>query len=146
MAELPSPTTDGKVDKAPDHLGRKARHRKESYDRGLRVERWAGWIMRTKGFAILHRRYKAQGGEIDLVCRKDDLVVFLEVKYRDRMDDALYAITSRNQARIIAAAGHYIAQFEDQSVDSYRFDIMAFAKGEGPVPRWSHIESAFEAF
>nr|WP_319486908.1 YraN family protein [uncultured Cohaesibacter sp.] len=145
MAE-PPPIAHGKVDKTPNWPGRKVRHRKESYDRGLRVERWAGWIMRTKGFVILNRRYKAQGGEIDLVCRKDGLVVFLEVKYRDRMDDALYAITPRNQARIVAAAGHYIAQFEDQSVDSYRFDIMAFAKGDHAVPRWSHIESAFEAF
>ncbi len=102
--------------------------------------------MRAKGYEILKRRYKAQGGEIDLICRKGDLVVFLEVKYRDRMDDALYAITPRNQARIVAAASHYVAHFEDETVSSYRFDIMAFAKGARAVPLWSHLESAFEAF
>nr|WP_320144254.1 YraN family protein [uncultured Cohaesibacter sp.] len=130
----------------PKRKAGKAQHRKESYERGVRVERWAGWIMRAKGYEIIKRRYKAQGGEIDLICRKDDLIVFLEVKYRDRLDDALYAITPRNQSRIVAAASAYIAQFEDQSVGSYRFDIMAFAKGSGPVPRWSHLEAAFEAF
>nr|WP_321461701.1 YraN family protein [uncultured Cohaesibacter sp.] len=125
---------------------KKALHRKESYDRGLRAERWAGWIMRVKGFQILHQRYKAQGGEIDLICRKDDLMVFLEVKYRDRMDNALYAITPRNQARIVAAASHYLAHFEDEAISSYRFDILAFARGTRAAPVWSHIESAFEAF
>ena len=132
--------------KRPRKKAGKEQHRKESYDRGLRVERWAGWIMRAKGFDILKRRYKAQGGEIDLICRKGDLVVFMEVKYRDRMDDALYAITPRNQARIVAAASAYLAHFEDATVNSYRFDIMAFAKGGGAVPQWTHLESAFEAF
>ena len=64
--------------KRPRKKAGKEQHRKESYDRGLRVERWAGWIMRAKGFDILKRRYKAQGGEIDLICRKGDLVVFME--------------------------------------------------------------------
>nr|WP_321981071.1 YraN family protein [uncultured Cohaesibacter sp.] len=130
----------------PKRKASKTQHRKESYERGVRVERWAGWIMRVKGFEIIKRRYKAQGGEIDLICRKDDLIVFLEVKYRDCLDDALYAITPRNQGRIVAAASHYIAESEEEPASSYRFDIMAFAKGAGPAPRWTHLESAFEAF
>jgi len=122
------------------------RHRKESYDRGLRTERWAGLIMRAKGYQILATRYKAQGGEIDLVCRQGDLLVFLEVKYRASLDDALWSITPRNQQRIVAAASHYIANQPDDSINSYRFDVMAFAKGSGVKPDWQHLEAAFDAF
>lgn len=122
------------------------RHRKESYDRGLRAERWAGLIMRAKGFQILTTRYKAQGGEIDLVCRQDDVLVFLEVKYRATLDDALWSITPRNQSRIVAAASHYIANQPDDGIMTYRFDVMAFAKGPTAKPLWQHLEAAFDAF
>ena len=126
--------------------GGKARHKAESYDRGVRAERWAGWIMRAKGFEILTRRYRAQGGEIDLVCRCNDLLVFLEVKYRTRLDDALFSITPRNQSRIIAAASAYLAERPDATITSYRFDVMAFAKGPKRVPLWNHLEGAFDTF
>ena len=122
------------------------RHRKESYDRGLRAERWAGLIMRAKGFQIVRTRYKAQGGEVDLICRKQDLLVFLEVKYRTTLEDALWSITPRNQARIVAAASHFIANEPDDSIVTYQFDVMAFAKGKGPKPQWQHVEAAFDAF
>lgn len=122
------------------------RHRKESYDRGLKAERWAGLLMRAKGFDIVTCRYKAQGGEIDLICRKDDLLVFLEVKYRARIDDALWSITPRNQARIVAAASHYLSLFDDEAITTYRFDVMAFAKDKTGKPLWQHLEAAFDAF
>lgn len=104
--------------------------------------------MKAEKFVILARRYKVKGGEIDLVCRKDALLVFLEVKYRGTLEEALYAITPRNQARIITAAQTYIAQEMPEAVDTYRFDVLAFAagSGDGKEPLWRHIESAFEAF
>ncbi|WP_373235502.1 YraN family protein [Cohaesibacter celericrescens] len=124
----------------------KEKQRKRSYDRGIRAERWAGWLMRAKGFQIMKCRYKAQGGEIDLICRKGDLLVFVEVKYRALIDDALYSITPRNQARIVTAASHYLAAYPDETINTYRFDVMAFAKGARFVPLWQHIEAAFDAF
>ena len=121
------------------------KQRKRSYDRGLKAERWAGWIMRAKGFVLVEKRYKAQGGEIDLICRKGDLMVFLEVKYRTTLEEALYSITPRNQTRIVTAANHYLAAFPDETLATYRFDIMAFARGDRYIPTWQHLEAAFEA-
>ena len=130
----------------PGAEARKKRHRTESYDRGVKAERWAGWLMRAKGFDIVARRYKGQGGEIDLICRKQDLLVFLEVKYRGSLDEALHVITPRNQARIIAAAGQYLAEHPDETAQGFRFDVLAFAKGRRAAPLWEHVEAAFEAF
>lgn len=125
---------------------RREQQKKRSYDRGLKAERWAGWIMRVKGFSIVTRRYKAQGGEIDLICRQGDLLVFLEVKYRQSLDDALFSITPRNQQRIVTAATHYLASHQDGAIETYRFDVLAFAPAKGCSPQWRHIEAAFEAF
>ena len=119
---------------------------KLSYRRGLKAERWAGWLMRAKGYTILHRRYKVRGGEIDLICRKRETIVFLEVKYRAEMEDALHSITPRNQSRIVTAATHFMASYNHTPVSTYRFDIMVFAEGWRPLPRWQHLESAFEAY
>ena len=117
-----------------------------NFAQGLKAERWAAWILRVRGFSILARRYKARGGEIDLVARRGDLLVFIEVKYRHSLDSALHAITPRNQARILACAQAYLAEHDPQNVDTYRFDVMAFAPGKRLRPQFSHIEHAFELF
>ena len=71
---------------------------------GLSAEsRAAAWLM-AKGYRILAKRFKTPHGEIDLVAKKRNLLVFVEVKARARLDDAAYAVTPRQQARIIDAA------------------------------------------
>ena len=131
---------------SPGRSAKAEQKRKQSYDQGLRAERWACWLMRLKGFSILSRRYKMRGGEIDLICQRGDLLVFLEVKYRQSLDDALHAITPRNQARIVAAAESYLAKETPSGIDTYRFDVMVFAPAVGMKPQWRHVEAAFEAF
>ena len=121
-------------------------NKKRHYQNGLKAERWAGWLMRLKGYRILARRYKAKGGEIDLICQRADCLVFLEVKYRASLDEALYAITPRNQARIITAAQGWLSKHPDETIDTYRFDVMVFAPGKRYKPHYRHIEAAFEAF
>ena len=71
---------------------------------GLSAEaRAAAWLM-AKGYRILAKRFRTPHGEIDLVARKRNLVAFVEVKARASLDEAAYAVTPRQQARIIAAA------------------------------------------
>lgn len=124
----------------------KARQRQRTFSAGIKAERWAGWLMRAKGFSILERRFKTRGGEIDLICRKKELLVFLEVKYRQSLEEAIYAITPRNQARIITAAQSYLAQEPCDEIGTYRFDVLAFAPRQGLKPQWQHLEAAFELF
>lgn len=110
--------------------------------------------MRAKGYTILERRYKARGGEIDLIGQKDRDIIFVEVKFRKHLEEALHAITPRNQARIIAAAEHYIAtqseghtdQADGGSIDGYRFDVIAFGQSVNGKPQYSHLENAFGLF
>jgi putative endonuclease len=57
----------------------------------------------AKGYRILKKRFRTPYGEIDLVARKRNLLAFVEVKARASLDEAAYAVTPRQQQRIIAA-------------------------------------------
>ena len=60
------------------------------------------WLI-AKGYRILARRFRTPHGEIDVVARHRHGLVFVEVKARGALDDAAYAVTPRQRARIIAA-------------------------------------------
>lgn len=124
----------------------KQNQKSQTYRQGLKAERWAGWILRAKGYHILERRYKAKGGEIDLIVQKGKTLVFVEVKFRQSLEAALYSITPRNQARIINACQHYLATQDPKDIEIYRFDVIAFAPGGALLPQYQHLEHAFEAF
>ena len=55
---------------------------KNSHQIGLQMEDLAARYLEYKGYEVLARRYKGRLGEIDLVARQGDVLVFAEVKYR----------------------------------------------------------------
>jgi putative endonuclease len=71
---------------------------------GLSAEARAAAYLMAKGYRILAKRFRTPHGEIDIVARRRNLVAFIEVKARASLDEAAYAVTPRQQARIIAAA------------------------------------------
>ena len=87
------------------------------------------------------RRWKCPFGEIDIIARRRGLLVFVEVKARDNLDDAAWSVTDRQRARIVAAAQAWLARYTDNRIRDIRFDAMLVAPGR--VPR--HIPAAFDA-
>ena len=81
---------------------------------GISAEARAGAYLMAKGYRILAKRFRTPHGEIDLVARKRNLVAFVEVKARASLDEAAYAVTPRQQARIIAAAQGWLD--EDKAI------------------------------
>jgi len=75
-----------------------SRKRRANHDFGLRAETFAAIWLRLKLYKILARRYRVNGGEIDIIARRGDDIVFVEVKARGRMDDALIAINAAKAA------------------------------------------------
>lgn len=92
---------------------------------GRRAEALAAWAYRLKGFEIMDRRFKAAGGELDLVARKGPLLVFVEVKRRAAADDALFAVTYKNRRRIEQAVKSWLARHPRLAQSDVRFDIAA---------------------
>jgi putative endonuclease len=115
--------------------------RQVAFRLGLSAESRAAALLIGKGFRILARRWRSPVGEIDIVARRRALLVFVEVKARERLDDAAWSVTPRQRARIIAAAEAWLAQFPDDRIRDIRFDAMLVAPGR--MPR--HIVAAFDA-
>jgi putative endonuclease len=101
----------------------------------------AAALLIAKGFRILARRFRSPVGEIDIVARRRHLLIFVEVKARERLDDAAWSVTERQRARIIAAAEAWLAGHPDPSIQDIRFDAMLVAPGRMP----QHIPAAFDA-
>ncbi len=108
---------------------------------GLSAESRAAALLMAKGYRILAKRFKTPHGEIDLVVKKRNLLVFVEVKARARLDDAAYAVTPRQQARIIDAAQGWLMAHPEHAEFDIRFDAILIAPRH--LPR--HLLAAFDA-
>jgi len=82
------------------------------------------------------RNVRGASGEIDIIARKTDLLVFAEVKSRPRRDDALLALHDDKARRLKAAAQSYLARHPELAALQCRFDLIILTPG-----RWfAHIE------
>jgi putative endonuclease len=112
-----------------------------AFQTGLSAESRACLFLLAKGYRILARRYRTPQGEIDIVARKRNLVIFIEVKARASFDDAAYAVTPRQRQRIMTAAEAWLMTHPHHANLDCRFDaILVAPKG---FPR--HLEAAFDA-
>jgi putative endonuclease len=115
--------------------------RRAAFRFGLSAESRAAAFLVAKGYRILARRWRSPLGEVDIVARRRQLVVFVEVKARDRLDDAAEAVTDRQQRRIVAAAEAWLARHPQAATHDIRFDAILVAPLR--IPR--HIQAAFDA-
>ena len=113
----------------------------EAFRTGLSAESRAAAVLIAKGYRILARRLRTPHGEIDIVARRRNLLAFVEVKARETLDDAAYAVTPRQQARIIAAAQAWLMAHPEHAGYDLRFDAMLIAPRR--LPR--HLLAAFDA-
>jgi putative endonuclease len=108
---------------------------------GISAESRAAAYLMAKGYRILAKRYRTPHGEIDIVARRRDLIAFVEVKARATLDDAAFAVTPRQQQRIIDAAQGWLVAHPEHAEFELRFDAMLIAPKR--LPR--HVLAAFDA-
>ncbi|MCJ8310732.1 MAG: YraN family protein [Rhizobiaceae bacterium] len=106
--------------------------RRRAYRWGQIAEHFAAVSLLLKGYRIVARRYKTPVGEVDLIARRGDLVVFVEVKARVTHQAALDSITGTAQRRIEAAANWWISQQRDGARLSWRFDVITVVPRRWP--------------
>jgi putative endonuclease len=115
--------------------------RRTAFRFGLSAESRAAAFLVAKGYRILARRFRTPLGEIDIVARRRDVLVFVEVKARDNFDEAAEAIGRRQQNRIIGAAQVWLAAHPEDAMRDMRFDAILVIPGR--LPR--HLPAAFDA-
>jgi putative endonuclease len=112
-----------------------------AFQTGLSAETRAAAFLMAKGYRILAKRFRTRYGEIDIVARRRNLLTFVEVKARATLDAAAYAVTARQQARIIEAAQAWLVAHPEHADFELRFDAMLIAPRR--LPR--HLIAAFDA-
>ncbi|MGA7186496.1 MAG: YraN family protein, partial [Pseudolabrys sp.] len=107
---------------------------------GISAESRAAAFLIAKAFRILARRWRSPVGEIDIVARRRQLLVFVEVKARASLEEAAESVNERQRRRIAAAAEVWLAANPDETIRDCRFDAILVTPGK--IPR--HIPAAFE--
>jgi putative endonuclease len=112
---------------------------------GISGEDLACAELRRRGYEILERRYRTRFGEIDIIAKDGDTVVFVEVKARltDDFGGAAAAVTGWKQRRIAAMAVDYLARRRLHDCPC-RFDVVAVDIEEAG-PRITVYANAFDA-
>lgn len=111
--------------------------------RGKQFEDLACKHLRKHGLKLLTRNYHCRRGEIDLIMRDKESLVFVEVRYRRQAcyGSASESVNWHKQQRLIAAAEHYLLH-EFKTQPAARFDVVAISGAEGNIElEW--INNAF---
>lgn len=106
-----------------DDHGLRANYRK----RGSYYEAAAAAWLKKQGYEILESNFRCRAGEIDLIAKDENMLVFIEVKYRstDKKGSPAQAVDSHKRRRIIAAARWYMAGRGMDTSVPVRFDVAA---------------------
>ena len=99
--------------------------------------------LERRGYAILARRYRRRGGELDIVARDGPTVVFVEVKARDgaAFGEGAEAVTAVKRRKIVQVATDYVMRHRLTDCP-LRFDVVAIRFDEGP-PAIELYQNAF---
>ena len=107
---------------------------------GLRGEWLATSLLYLKGYRILARNYKVQGGEIDIIALRGGVIAFVEVKSRPTMDEALTAIDATKCRRVSRAANRWLAENGWAVTRTLRGDAICIAPRHWPRHAQNVIE------
>ena len=80
--------------------------------------------LEQQGWRILARRLRTEAGEIDVIAELDGLLAIIEVKHRPTLAGAAFALTPRQQSRLILAAEIVLAKHPEWGAAGVRFDVM----------------------
>ncbi|WP_134684388.1 YraN family protein [Brevibacillus migulae] len=105
----------------------------------------AAQLLQAKGFEIIARNWRTRGGEIDLIAKEHDVLVFVEVRTRS---STLYGTPSesvdwRKQQKLRQLSLAFLGQYPER-VHSFRFDVVSILRhGKNKQAELTHIEYAF---
>jgi putative endonuclease len=112
-----------------------------SRDAGMLAEDLALAHLKQHGLELLERNFRCRMGEIDLIMRDGETLVFVEVRLRSRsaFASAAESIDARKQRRIVMAARYYLSGRPERPC---RFDCVVLDRASADAVEW--IRSAFE--
>jgi putative endonuclease len=103
--------------------------------------------LQQSGLKLLDRNFNCRYGELDLVARDRDTIVFVEVRYRasSSRGDGAESIGASKRAKLVRAAQVYLQTRPQFASSPCRFDVVACG-GTPQQPQIDWMRNAFEAF
>lgn len=147
MNSDPAPSIAGRLNRWRSRFSiSRTKSKPEHLRRGKQGEDLACRFLRRRGYKILYRNFRGRrGGEIDIVCRDRDTLVFVEVKTRGDEDFGRPFETLRQSQRArIAAGGLAWLRLLDNPDILFRFDVVEVVLAENAAPRLELIRNAFQ--
>lgn len=110
---------------------------------GLRGERLACDELEARGYVVVERRYRTRAGELDIIAKHGEYLVFVEVKARSdgSFGDPEESVTLQKQQKIVSMAMDYLTRTGLNEVPC-RFDVVGINTATEP-PRVTILEDAF---
>ena len=122
---------------AVPHRQQRRRQAAERY--GRLAEHLCVWRLRFTGYRVLRQRLRTPVGEVDILARRGDTLMIVEVKARTSLDTAAFALPPEKQRRLMQIARYLHASSYGRNARTLRFDVMLVAPWRWP----RHIVNAF---
>ena len=112
--------------------------------KGLHYEKLALKYLKKQGLKFLHKNHHCRLGEIDIIMRDHESIVFIEVRYRENsiFGNGLDTVTKSKQQKLIKTAQHYLIQAGLYEKVAARFDVISICQREGK-PELIWVKNAF---
>lgn len=117
--------------------------------KGNFIETLASAYLMREGYSILARNYAYQGGELDIVARDNDTVVFVEVKsvWNNQQGNPAARVNAQKQKKIWKTACHFLSTQKENAPRGFdtpcRFDVLTARTYQKPL-QFIHYKNAFE--
>jgi len=110
--------------------------------KGAEIEQAAEHFLKRQGLKAISRNYTIRGGEIDLIMRHGNVLVFVEVRYRANHihGSGAESITHHKQQRLLKTAQHYLQKHYGAAPPDCRFDVMS---GSGQPVQFEWLQNVF---
>ena len=97
-------------------------------------------------YRIIGRNFRTRSGEIDIIAKKDDVLVFVEVKSlpSGNADTLAHELDLRKQRKIIKTANFFLSKHREYNSSRIRFDVIVIDMPN--LPSVYHIQDAFSEF
>lgn len=122
---------------------------KNTKQKGNFIESQAAAYLRRLGYEILARNYAYRGGELDIVAKTQETIVFVEVKsvWSNQQGNPAARVNRLKQQKIWRTACHFLQTHGDATPRGFdqpcRFDVLSARVYQKPL-QFTHIQNAFE--
>ncbi len=108
-------------------------------------EQLAARHLREQGYTILAMNWTCKHGELDIVAKQGDTLVFIEVRTRRAFntESAFESVDPRKREKLVKLANAYLSMYEMEEA-TWRIDVVAVAMPRAGKPTIEHVEDALD--